>query len=1065
MKHDILAINDEIRRLIGDLDASLDGIPAEESAREHALTARAKQCNAKIVQLLAATGVPRNQVGTGTLPALRREAGEWMAERDARAGEAADVATRAAAVRAEIAGLDADIEAVKEKRKTLTSRINSLEAEIRNRCFVEDIWYWIFGDPTKDAKLRAEGNRKVVQGELDELLGTIRDKEERRNALAEEESDLHRKAAELGARIKDNECRQDAFRRAVATARENENALAELADLRERQEKRAAKRVQEGGAAAKALKESVEGILEKQPRLADLDVDGLGHSETFPDAFSFGRYRLRAGGNEWTVPRILPFPVPKALVFPSTADGTAGVREFLLRAFQCLPPDSLEITACDPFRMGASLNGFQGLLNNRKPIAGGKFPTVAPDIEAALARLHGLIESFLQQECTGDIHDWMSYNAAHPARPRTYRLLVMFDLPDQLTDAVASYLVKILENGPKCGILPLLTVDMAKLDPRRHAALKAAIDAFALNVTRLWNVFGGFRPLRNIRLVSEEPCAMPDDGAIAAHLSGLCADYAERDRFAGSLESVWQNEPLWAASSEDGLEATVGWDEESRAPVRFSLGDQPVHALLGGTSGSGKSNLLHVLLHSLCHRYSPQELNLYLLDYKEATEFNAYAHPLLPHAAGVATESDVEYGISVLRHLERERVRRSDRFKVAGVKDIREFRAKGGVVMPRILLVVDEFQRLFENAKAGAEAEMLFRNILKLGRAAGIHLLMATQTLNGLQNIVSIRTFLSQMACRLALKCTPEDSATLLAVDNLAAATLPGPPHGILNNDLGRKSANVRLCIPLADSGVCKRHLEALSNAAEGRGERVANSHVFSGTALPEPPSDASLVMQTARSNGLQIAIGRTADFEEDLVFADIEGRNLLAVVRQPGISSGLRRSIARGLAAETGTKEFILYSEHTEDWAALDSAGCSVVRVDDEWSCENLDGFAAGPAGHKVIVLDGFENLRNLKSAGYVSTRNGPSAAERLRALVERPKKSGVQLVALFRDYGRACQCAKEILQVCDLRIGDGKLSDPAKFLGFEGLGPREVPALSTTKAVLVDRDADEPFVFRPFA
>jgi len=123
------------------------------------------------------------------------------------------------------------------------------------------------------------------------------------------------------------------------------------------------------------------------------------------------------------------------------------------------------------------------------------------------------------------------------------------------------------------------------------------------------------------------------------------------------------------------------------------------------------------------------------------------------------------------------------------------------------------------------------------------------------------------------------------------------------------------------------------------------------------------------------------------------------------------------------------------------------------------------GLAVRKVIVLDGFENLRNLRSTGYVSTRNGPSAAERLRALVERPKKSGVQLVVLFRDYGRACQGAKDILQVCDLRIGDGTLSDPAKFLGFEGIGPREVPALSTTKAVLIDRDADGPIVFRPFA
>ena len=1064
MKNDILETNAEIRRLVGALDASLDGVPAEEVAQEVALKARAKQLDAEIVRLLGKAGLTRETVGADTLPSLRREAAEREGERAEREGEAADVATRAASVRAEIAKLDAEIEETKKRRKALTDRIDSLTSEIRNRWFVEDLWYWFVGDEAKAAKERAEGERSAVQKELDGLLGNIHEKEERRNALAAEEADLRRKEAEIDARIGENAARQDAFRKAVAAARENERALAELADLRAMQERRATERAQAGSAAAKALKERIGDVLEEQPRLADVGSDGYGRAESFPDAFSFGRYRFSAGGNGWSVPRILPFPVPKALVFPATEVGTAAIREFLLRAFQCLPPDSLEITACDPVRMGASLNGFQRLLDNRKPFAGGKFPTVAPEIEAALSRLHGAIETFLQEECTGEIRDWTSYNAAHPDRPRTFRILAMFDLPDQLTDAAASYLAKILENGPKCGILPLLALDSTKLDPRRHTALKAALRDFAWDAGRLQGALGGFPALRNARLVAEEPCVVPDDADVSAALAGLCADYAERDRFAGSLESVWRDETFWGATSENGLEATIGWDEERRAPVRFSLGDQPVHALLGGTSGSGKTNLLHVLIHSLCHRYSPRELNLYLLDYKEATEFNAYAHPLLPHAAGIATESDVEYGISVLRHLERERIRRSDLFKETGTVDIRGYRRKTGDALPRILLVVDEFQRLFEGAKAGAEAETLFRNLLKLGRSAGIHLLMATQTVNGLQNIVSIRTFLSQMACRLALKCTPEDSATILATDNQAAAALPGPPHGILNNDLGKKSANVRLCIPLADPNGCKDHLETLSAVAAERGEGVADCRVFRGTALPEPPLDGAFAAPESDVRGLRIAVGRTADFEEKPVFADMAEKNLLVVARRTDIVGGLRRAIARGIAADAGTKEVLLYSENPENWGALDGV-VDIVRVDDEWNCENLDEFVSGPAGRKVIVLDGFENLRNLRSAGFVSSRSGPSGAERLRSLVERPRKSGVQLVIIFRDYGRACQGAKGLLSVCDLRIGDGTLSDPSKFLGFEGIGPRDVPALSPTKAVLIDHDADGPVVFRPFA
>ena len=215
MKNDILAVNDEIRRLVGELDASLDGIPAEEIAQEAALTARAKQLDAEIVRLLAKAGLSRESVGADTLSSLRREAAERESERAGREGEAADVATRAASVRAEIAALDADIEAAKNRRKELTDRIDSLAAEIRNRFLVEDIWHWFFGDETKAAKERAEWERANVQKELDGLLGSIHEKKERRNALAAEEADLRRKEAEISARIGENAARQDAFRKAV----------------------------------------------------------------------------------------------------------------------------------------------------------------------------------------------------------------------------------------------------------------------------------------------------------------------------------------------------------------------------------------------------------------------------------------------------------------------------------------------------------------------------------------------------------------------------------------------------------------------------------------------------------------------------------------------------------------------------------------------------------------------------------------------------------------------------------------------------------------------------------
>src|SRR5206468_10668885 len=87
-------------------------------------------------------------------------------------------------------------------------------------------------------------------------------------------------------------------------------------------------------------------------------------------------------------------------------------------------------------------------------------------------------------------------------------------------------------------------------------------------------------------------------------------------------------------------------------------------------TGSGKSTLLHVLIAQLAMRYSPAEVELYLIDFKKGVEFKTYAASELPHARVVAIESEREFGLSVLQRLDQELMRRGELFRAAGVSDL-----------------------------------------------------------------------------------------------------------------------------------------------------------------------------------------------------------------------------------------------------------------------------------------------------------------------------------------------------------------------------------------------------------
>ena len=116
---------------------------------------------------------------------------------------------------------------------------------------------------------------------------------------------------------------------------------------------------------------------------------------------------------------------------------------------------------------------------------------------------------------------------------------------------------------------------------------------------------------------------------------------------AATLTKVEDARTWWSGDSTRGLYAPIGQKgARDVAILGFDSGDH-AGAMLVGRPGSGKSTLLHAYIGGLTTLYGPNELELYLIDFKEGVEFKAYAEEQLPHAKVIAIESDREFGLSV----------------------------------------------------------------------------------------------------------------------------------------------------------------------------------------------------------------------------------------------------------------------------------------------------------------------------------------------------------------------------------------------------------------------------------
>lgn len=171
--------------------------------------------------------------------------------------------------------------------------------------------------------------------------------------------------------------------------------------------------------------------------------------------------------------------------------------------------------------------------------------------------------------------------------------------------------------------------------------------------------------------------------------------------------------------------------------------------------------LLHTIILGALKQYMPDELRIYLVDFKRGVEFKIYADYELPAFKVIAIESEREFGYNILLALEREQKIRANLFKKNHVDRIEEYR-DGEKKLPRILVIMDEFHELFSNAndEFAKKSAMLMERIVRQGRAFGIHLILASQSYSNITGVD--KAVFDQMAVRIVLKCSKSDANLLL---------------------------------------------------------------------------------------------------------------------------------------------------------------------------------------------------------------------------------------------------------------------------------------------------------------
>lgn len=408
-----------------------------------------------------------------------------------------------------------------------------------------------------------------------------------------------------------------------------------------------------------------------------------------------------------------------------------------------------------------------------------------------------------------------------------------------------------------------------------------------------------------------------------------------------------------------------------------------IHCFIIGQSGTGKSVFLHDVIIGAMAMYSPEELELYLMDFKiGGVEFNRYKNE--KHVKALLVDnSDVQITLEILRDISNRMRERGKLLRASGVSNIVEYnQVNPDKKMPRIVFIADECHVMFptsnsKDMKLYREISEILAKIAKEGRSQGVHLVLATQTIAQAEIPSEVINNISDFYL---LKCAASDSNRL--VEDSSKITSQLKTGQVLHHDIDSDVVFKSTYLPTSEAMKVIDKINSKTKAFKNEQFYFVGSQVF------EIDDE---VRSLLKQKGNAVAVGRSIDTKKEPVIIPLRKEYadnviLFGINDEEQVS---RTTMATMKSLRISNKEMkikvincLSEEQRTTNKMLKDLAGKDEIEMLNPATCgEELQRIATSiknrEAEQMVLFILGQERFRELRNDNEIKASNSEKALE----------------------------------------------------------------------------------------